>query len=353
MFELPSIDANATDAQVFKSSPSRALGIVATPFLLALWTLADPRIHISLASPRWELFILLSLASVIVAYGFWSLVRPVTLIANDSGFALTGGFRSGGELQPWRDVDRFLVTSASRKERVACALRPGAERYFPANSDNSRAIFSGFYPSDPEQVADQLNALRRRAIGDSAPSSEASPIETFVGGRQPGRSVAPEIVRSSRWIYAAIFAVILIPGALVILAQVKTGLLNQTPHSIQLLLVLLLLPIMFGALWFAVRPPFMALDEKGFTLMGGFVRSPNKVLWTDVHHFLVYNPPKNFFPKIAYNAGCGGLAESGLGHGPRKEVIYLFFFVTDADETVNHLNDYRDRATGTPNDCPS
>lgn len=44
--------------------------------------------------------------------------------------------------------------------------------------------------------------------------------------------------------------------------------------------------------WMLVRPQVLELDAKGFTLSGGFVRSPKTVLWRDVEKFVVYRLPR-------------------------------------------------------------
>jgi hypothetical protein len=47
-----------------------------------------------------------------------------------------------------------------------------------------------------------------------------------------------------------------------------------------------------GFIWLAIRPQRLLLDDDGFTVAGGFVRSPKKVLWRNVEKFFVYRLPK-------------------------------------------------------------
>jgi hypothetical protein len=54
------------------------------------------------------------------------------------------------------------------------------------------------------------------------------------------------------------------------------------------------------------RPLRLLLDEEGFTLKGGFIRSPKRVLWRDVDHFFVFEysipaPLPVSVKRIAYN----------------------------------------------------
>jgi hypothetical protein len=53
-------------------------------------------------------------------------------------------------------------------------------------------------------------------------------------------------------------------------------------------------------------PLHLLLDEEGFTLKGGFIRSPKRVLWRDVDHFFVFEysipaPLPVSVKRIAYN----------------------------------------------------
>jgi hypothetical protein len=312
---------------------------------MLMYVFLDRRSGISMASPSWLLLGLCCAAIGPVLYGLWYLLRPVTLIANRFGFTLTGGFLPSSEVQPWKDVDHFLAISAAKRLRVACALKPDAPRYFRAKDGqfDGSAILAGFYPADPDRVAGELNSLRHRALGDTAegPPAESSPDGMI--SDQPVRSIAtePETIRSARWIYAAAFTMIVVPGALVIWANIRIGLLDRSHSS---LLAVLLTPVMLGSLWFALHPPVLTLDSTGFTVTGGFVRSPITTRWQDVKEFLVYDPPKSFFPKIAYEPSADRVSKS-----PFSKAVLGFFYVRNADDAVNRLNDYRRRALGIAN----
>jgi hypothetical protein len=40
--------------------------------------------------------------------------------------------------------------------------------------------------------------------------------------------------------------------------------------------------------WMLIRPWRLVLDDEGFTLKGGYIRSPKKVFWRDIDHFYVF-----------------------------------------------------------------
>lgn len=88
--------------------------------------------------------------------------------------------------------------------------------------------------------------------------------------------------------------------------------------------------------WMLVRPQVLELDAKGFTVGGGFVRSPKKVLWRDVESFFVYKLPRggkmigyNLVPaarkatalgRIARSFGADGALPKGWPGSPEKMV---------------------------------
>jgi len=95
-----------------------------------------------------------------------------------------------------------------------------------------------------------------------------------------------------------------------------------------------------------VRPQFLLLDGEGFTVGGGLVWSPKKILWRDVQGFFVYKPSRrvmmigfNFEPgvrkhtpldRFAATFGAEGALPSGWPGRPEK--------------MVEKLNAYRQRA---------
>ena len=48
----------------------------------------------------------------------------------------------------------------------------------------------------------------------------------------------------------------------------------------------------FVGVWTLARPRKLTLDSEGFTLSGGFLRSPKKTLWDVVEGFFVYRLPR-------------------------------------------------------------
>jgi hypothetical protein len=85
-----------------------------------------------------------------------------------------------------------------------------------------------------------------------------------------------------------------------------------------------------------LRPQVLILDAGGFTVGGGLIRSPRKVLWRDVEGFFVYRLPKggktigyNLAPaarkdtpltRIASSLGADGALPRGWPGSPEKMV---------------------------------
>ena len=59
--------------------------------------------------------------------------------------------------------------------------------------------------------------------------------------------------------------------------------------------------------WLLIQPQRLLLDDQGFTLLGGFVRSPKMILWTDIDEFFVYRLPRGG-KMIGYNYKPGARA---------------------------------------------
>ena len=64
-------------------------------------------------------------------------------------------------------------------------------------------------------------------------------------------------------------------------------------------------------IWLLIRPQRLTLDEEGFTLSGGLVRTPKKVRWRDVDEFFVYRLPKGG-KLIGYNYRLNSCAASPM-----------------------------------------
>jgi hypothetical protein len=93
--------------------------------------------------------------------------------------------------------------------------------------------------------------------------------------------------------------------------------------------------------WLLIRPQRLLLDSEGFTLLGGFVRSPKKVCWCDIDAFFVYRLPRggkmigfNYRPdaprgavvRFARRLGAEGTLPKGWPIGPDKMVAELNAF---------------------------
>ncbi|MBO9709282.1 MAG: hypothetical protein J7521_13830 [Caulobacter sp.] len=66
-----------------------------------------------------------------------------------------------------------------------------------------------------------------------------------------------------------------------------------------------------------VRPQTLELDIQGFTVRGGFIRSPKTVLWRDVETFFVYRLPKGG-KMIGYNLVPAARNQTALGRMARS-----------------------------------
>lgn len=63
--------------------------------------------------------------------------------------------------------------------------------------------------------------------------------------------------------------------------------------------------------WLLIRPQRLLLAPTGFTVAGGFVRSPKHVLWRDVNPFFVYRLSRGG-KMIGYNFAPGARTDSTL-----------------------------------------
>jgi hypothetical protein len=103
--------------------------------------------------------------------------------------------------------------------------------------------------------------------------------------------------------------------------------------------------------WLLIRPQTLDLDSEGFTLGGGMVRSPKKVLWREVEGFHVYRLPRG-----------GKMIGYSYAPGPKKESAAVAFardlgaesalprgWPQSPEKMVDLLNAYRLRALGRMN----
>lgn len=66
-----------------------------------------------------------------------------------------------------------------------------------------------------------------------------------------------------------------------------------------------------------MRPQVLELDAKGFTVRGGFIRAPKKVLWRDVESVFVYKLPRGG-KMIGYNLVPAARKDTALGRIARS-----------------------------------
>lgn len=94
-----------------------------------------------------------------------------------------------------------------------------------------------------------------------------------------------------------------------------------------------------GFAWLLVCPQRLLLDDDGFTLMGGFARSPKKLHWRDIDAFFVYSLPRggkmigfNYKPgvrdvspmvRLNRRFGADGALPKGWPQSPEEMVVEL------------------------------
>lgn len=91
--------------------------------------------------------------------------------------------------------------------------------------------------------------------------------------------------------------------------------------------------------WLLMRPWRLVLDDEGFTLKGGYIRSPKKVLWRDIDHFYVYVGRRGT-QVVGYNYKPGVREISpAIEPGPDKKLPTGWPMGTE--DMVDKLNAYR------------
>ena len=105
-----------------------------------------------------------------------------------------------------------------------------------------------------------------------------------------------------------------------------------------------------GALVFAwqlVRPQILMLNEQGFSLGGGLVRSPKLVPWKDIEGFYVVHRRRRIGDMIGYDF-APGVKESSVVRSVTKslgaEAALPQGWTLSPEEMVVLLNEYRRRA---------
>ena len=99
--------------------------------------------------------------------------------------------------------------------------------------------------------------------------------------------------------------------------------------------------------WLLVRPQRLILDPDGFTVAGGLVRSPKKILWHNIGPFFLYQLPRggkmiayNFRPECEPDQSLLMKLNKRLG----AEGSLPRLWTGSQDRLVEELNAYREQA---------
>lgn len=135
----------------------------------------------------------------------------------------------------------------------------------------------------------------------------AKPIDVGVNTRVGPRSI--EASRLKLWLYLAL-SLIFVAGGVLMVQDPSTGLKGWLVLAFFGLGVAVFVVLL-------VRPQVLELDPKGFTLRGGFIRSPKTVLWRDVESIFVYKLPRGG-KMIGYNLVPGIRKDTALARMARS-----------------------------------
>lgn len=100
--------------------------------------------------------------------------------------------------------------------------------------------------------------------------------------------------------------------------------------------------------WLLIRPQRLLLDPQGFTLSGGMVRAPHKVLWAEVDRFFVYRLPRGG-KMVGYNFKPGVRKPSALRsitRGLGAEAALPKGWPQSPEQLAEELESYRRLAGG-------
>jgi hypothetical protein len=103
-----------------------------------------------------------------------------------------------------------------------------------------------------------------------------------------------------------------------------------------------------------IRPQRLLLDRQGFTLVGGFIRSPKNIPWRDVDAFFVYRLPRGG-KIIGYNYRPGVREVSALarvGRALGADGALPKGWALSPEKMVAELNAYREQALGAGGAAP-
>ena len=155
--------------------------------------------------------------------------------------------------------------------------------------------------------------------------------------------VSPTEISTARWKIALYLA-----GSLAFVAIALLALQHPDEDALGLELGLAFFGLCAAVfVWLLIQPQRLLLDDQGFTLLGGFVRSPRRVLWADVDEFFVYRLPRGG-KMIGYNYKPGARTPPRLAKFNRwfgAEAALPRGWPMSLEKMVAELNDYRLQAT--------
>ena len=101
-----------------------------------------------------------------------------------------------------------------------------------------------------------------------------------------------------------------------------------------------------------IRPQKLLLDQDGFTIVDGLVRTPKKTRWQDIDEFFVYRLPRGT-KMIGFNYRPGARAASPMVRFNRRfgaEGALPAGWAQSPEQMIADLNQYRLQALSTRND---
>ena len=100
--------------------------------------------------------------------------------------------------------------------------------------------------------------------------------------------------------------------------------------------------------WLLINPQRLVLDDEGFTILGGFVRSPKKIQWRDIDGFFVCRLPRGG-KMIGFNYRAGASPRRRLARFNRAfgaEAALPRGWPQSPEALAAQLNAYRAQALG-------
>ena len=139
-------------------------GVCLSIFLFALSLLQNPE------RDAWKRQLVLAFFGLGAIVAIRMLIRPLRLLLDDEGFTLLGGYVWSPKKTSWRDIDDFFVYRVRRGGKmIGYNYRPEARPVSPllrlSRLTGADGALPGGWVRSPEQVVDELNAYRLRALG--------------------------------------------------------------------------------------------------------------------------------------------------------------------------------------------